>query len=146
MGHPIRQVYDDALLMHDGVANITADGGGVVDAGAAILDLGAGQLINGMVVLEISALDVTTGDEKYNIHIQGSNSATFASGISQLAQRELGDDTQILADADAGVGRYLIPFVNLDQAGNVLRYVRIYFDVSGTTPILTGKAFLTKAA
>lgn len=140
---PFKATYDDALLLHDGVAAITADGGGVVDAAAKILDLGEG-FVDAVLVVDVSAIDVVGGDERYAIHLQGSTVAGMATEKVGLALKELGDDTLILADADAGVGRHLIPFMNVDELGQIQRYVRVFVDCTGATASITFKAYIVK--
>lgn len=105
-------------------------------AGSLIFDCGSAPVL-GDVLVEVTALEIASGDEHYRIIVQGSNSATFASGIEHLAVLHIGDGSAIAngVDVDNAVGKYLLPF-RTEKGANVYRYVRIYTDVSGT--IATG--------
>lgn len=128
--------YDDALELKAAglVASTTTE--------STILDLGAG-LVDGYLVLDVSACEVATGNEKYTIHLEGSNVAAMSSGSVSLAATFLGCATDPM-DAVTGTGRFVVPFRN-EQNGTVYRYVRIYTLVAGT--IATGinfSAFIAK--
>ena len=128
--------YDDALNLKDaGLVASTA-------AGSTILDLGDG-VVDGFIVLDVSAVEVASTDEIYNIALEGSNVAAMTSGSVTLATIEMGNATAP-ADADTGTGRFAVPFRN-EQNGTVYRYARIHTTVAGT--IATGinfSAFIAK--
>ena len=116
-----------------------------LDSANIILDVGPGRF-EGMLVLDVSALDIVSNDENYNFIIQGSNSATFASGVENLAAMDLGALEArkgfVSATAlDSVVGRYELPFVN-EQADVVYRYLQLMLDEYGTTPSITFGAFI----
>ncbi|HLP29806.1 MAG TPA: hypothetical protein VK150_00500 [Geothrix sp.] len=115
--------------------NLLAKAAGLVaaSADATILDLGAG-FVSGDVVVDVSAIEVATGDEKYDIQVLLSNSPTFAYGIVKAAQISLGNVTAPV-DTVTGTGRFVIPFHN-EQNGTVYRYARLRTAVAGT--IATG--------
>lgn len=123
--------YDDALSLKDAglVATTTTE--------ATIVDLGSG-LVDGYLVLDVTAVEVASTDEIYLICLEGSNVATMASGSVCLASIEMGNATAP-ADADTGTGRFVVPFRN-EQNGTTYRYVRIYTEVAGT--VATGINFL----
>jgi hypothetical protein len=123
--------YDNALLLKAAglVASTTTE--------STILDLGAG-LVDGYLVLDVSAVEVASNDEIYLVCLEGSNVAAMSSGSVTLAQIELGNATAP-ADADTGTGRFVVPFRN-EQNGTLYRYVRIYTEVAGT--IATGINFV----
>lgn len=128
--------YDDALSLKDAglVAATTTE--------SVILDLGAG-LVDGLLVLDVTACEVATGDEKYTIHLEGSNVAAMTSGSVSLAVTFMGNLTAPM-DAATGTGRFAVPFRN-EQNGTTYRYVRIYTLVAGN--IATGinfSAFVAK--
>lgn len=128
--------YDDALSLKDAglVASTTTE--------ATIRDLGAG-LVDGYLVLDVSACEVASTDEIYLVCLEGSNVAAMTSGSVTLAQIEMGNATAP-ADADTSTGRFVVPFRN-EQNGTTYRYVRIYTEVAGT--IATGinfAAFIAK--
>lgn len=138
-GTRLHSVVDTLLVLDAGTTSITASGVG--DGG--ILDIGA-HLVHGEFSIEASILDTTTGDEVYTVALEGSNSASFASGIVELASLQMGDTTQLRnQDADVGTGRYNLPFYN-EQNHTVYRYVRAYVTAAGTTPILRADMRLTK--
>ena len=128
--------YDHSLLLKAAglVASTTTE--------TTILDLGAG-LFEGYLVIDATAVEVASTDEKYTIHLEGSNSSTMASGSVSLCNIQLGNNTAP-ADQDIVEGRYFVPFRN-EQNGTTYRYVRIYTLVAGT--IATGinfSAFIAK--
>lgn len=128
--------YDDELNLKDaGLVASTA-------AGATILDLGPG-IVDGFLVLDVSAVEVASGDEIYDISLEGSNVAAMTSGSVTLATIEMGN-AAAPADADTGTGRFAVPFRN-EQNGSIYRYVRIHTAVAGT--VATGinySAFIAK--
>lgn len=134
---------DVDLLLEDGAAAITADG-----IGSEILDLGStAPRTRGDVVFDVSAIDIVSTDETYDISIQGSSSATFASTIQELGALRIGDGSTLGTvngvDVDDTTGRYVVPIIN-DHNGTSYRYLRLYVDVTGTTPSITFKAWLAK--
>jgi len=134
-------IDNDYILKDAGL--VAADAAGTVDSEALIADLGAG-LVEGNMVVDVSAIEIADNDEIYKISLQGSNSATFASGIVDLAILELGANEVIGGDVDSTIGRYIVPF-RTEKNGTVYQYVREYCDVDGT--IATGinfTAHLTK--
>ena len=128
--------YDNSLLLKAAglVASTTTE--------STILDIGSG-LVDGYIVLDVSAVETATGDEKYTVHLEGSNVAAMTSGSVTLANIPLGNLTAP-ADAATATGRFVVPFRN-EQNGTTYRYVRIYTLVAGT--IATGinfSAFIAK--
>lgn len=123
--------YDDDLsLKAAGLVATTA-------AESTIVDLGDG-LVDGFLVLDVSAVEVASTDEIYNVALEGSNVAAMTSGSVTLATIEMGNATAP-ADADTATGRFVVPFRN-EQNGTIYRYVRIHTTVAGT--IATGINFL----
>lgn len=130
------KTYDHATLLK--AAGLVAASA----AGSVILDLGDGLMDRDMVI-DISALEVATGDEIYTVSVEGSNVAGMASGSVELAKMTFGNNPAP-ADADTDVGRHILPFRN-ELNGTLYRYVRVYTTVVGT--IATGinyTAFLAK--
>lgn len=134
----------DANLQLKDAGLIAADGAWQVSSANQIIDVGAGRF-EGRCVIDISALEIASGDERYNLIIQGSTSATFASGIVILAMLPVGDGSTIATafggsgvDADDAAGRYEIGFCN--ERNNIYyRYIRGFTDVTGS--IASGIAF-----
>ena len=119
--------YDDSLVLKDAglVASTTTE--------STILDLGEG-LVDAFLVIDVTALEVASTDEIYNICLEASNVAAMTSGSVCLTNTEMGNATAP-ADADTATGRFIIPFRN-EQNGTIYRYVRLYTEVAGT--IATG--------
>ena len=123
--------YDNSLLLKAAglVATTTTE--------STILNLGDG-LVDGYLVLDVSACEVASNDEIYLVCLEGSTVAAMTSGSVTLAQIELGNATAP-ADADTTTGRFVVPFRN-EQNGVLFPYVRIYTEVAGT--VATGINFL----
>lgn len=128
--------YDDNLSLKDAglVAATTTE--------STIVNLGAG-IVDGYLILDVSAIETASGNEKYTIHLEGSNVAAMTSGSVTLCNIPLGNATDP-ADAVTATGRFVVPFRN-EQNGTLYQYVRIYTLVAGT--VATGinfTAFLAK--
>lgn len=147
-GHGFRRtqltVDTQTSLKAAGLVAATANGTLIVDLG------GGGQpqmpITEGLLVVDVTALEINSSDEIYTIRLEGSNSATFASGIEVLATLELGHATPQLGNTDvnADPGRYVVPFCN-ERNGRTYRYLRLHNTVVGT--IATGinySAFVAK--
>lgn len=123
----------DFLLKDAGL--VAADAAAQVGGSDKIVDLGAGRF-DGRVIVDVSAIEVASGDEIYRIKTQFSNSATFATGVIGGTQLHLGDSSTLIGEsADSAVGRYELPFTNQIN-GTTYRYMRVYTDVAGA--IATG--------
>lgn len=126
--------YDKEMLMKD-AGLVAASAAAEVESAAKILDVGAARF-EGVLVVDVSAIEIASNDEEYDIIVQGSNSATFASGIENLAQLNLGATEVRQGGAqDSTAGRYELPFIN-QQDDTTYRYLRVYTVVAGT--IATG--------
>lgn len=129
-------LYDASLaLKAAGLVAASADG--------SILDLGDG-LVDGYVVIDLTACEIATGDEIYTVSLEGSNVAAMTSGSVCLAKKVFGNLVVPMDAALSTAGRYAIPFRN-EEAGTVYRYVRLSTLVAGT--IATGinfSAFVAK--
>ncbi len=137
-------IFDAALELKDAyLIGTGGDAAGQVDSVDKIVDIGTG-LFRGMCVLDVTAIEIASNDEVYEISVQGSSSSTFASTIVDLGNIKLGALEVIGGDLDSAVGRYELPFSN--RLNNTYyRYIRIYTDVSGA--IASGinySAFVTK--
>ncbi len=111
-------------------ASAAAQVGGV----ARIVDAGTG-LFKGCMILDLTAIEIDDSDEIYDIVVQGSNVATFATDtdIWELAALNISDDAVKRTDSNVvdTVGRYKIYFDN-EHNGRYLRYLRVYTVVAGT--------------
>lgn len=131
-----RYTYDDALNLKD--ASLIASS----EASSTILDMGP-ALWEGDLVIDITALEVASGDEIYDIYLEGSNVAAMTSGSVTLATIQVGN-AGAPADADTATGRFVVPVRN-EQNGEIYRYCRVGVTIAGT--IATGinySAFLAK--
>lgn len=95
-----------------------------------ILDLGDG-MVDGFLVIDASVIEVATGDEIYTISLEGSNVEAMSSGSVCLAKKVFGNLVVPMDAALSAAGRYVIPFRN-EEAGTILRYVRLSTLVAGT--------------
>lgn len=133
------KLLDVALLLKDAGA-ITADGVTQVDGADKVLEIGHGRY-TGEIVVDITAIDVASGNETYAIRTQFSDDAGFGSGVVNGATLEVG---AAVSGADATeAGRYVLPFTNV--VGDVQRkYMRVFVDVGGTSPSIDFQAFVGK--
>tara|TARA_R110000772_G_scaffold268452_1_gene395598 strand:+ start:34496 stop:34915 length:420 start_codon:yes stop_codon:yes gene_type:complete len=112
-------------------------------ANGSIVDLGEG-LFDGFLVVDLTAVEVASGDEKYTITVEGSTVAAMSSASVGLGSKVFGVATDPMDDNLTALGRYVIPFRN-EENGEIQRYVRLRTVVAGT--IATGinySAFLAK--
>lgn len=141
---------DQATKLKD-ASLVATDGAGIVDSAAAFADLGGGYA-EFDVVIDWSACEVASGDEKYELRVEGCASSGFASNVYVLTRLILGDSSVTNNATDTPPsGRMVIHANNVaitsasdGNSTSALRYVRIYHDVSGT--IATGlnyQAWLT---
>lgn len=131
-----QHTYDNALLLKAaGLIAASADG--------SILDLGVG-LVEGYIVVDMTACEVASGNEIYTVSLEGSNVAAMDSGSVCLAKKVFGNLVVPMDAALSASGRYVIPFRN-EEGGTTYRYVRLSTLVAGT--IATGinfSAFIAK--
>lgn len=134
----------DANLQFKDAGLIAASAAAQVSSAAQVLNVGNSP-IDGVAVIDASAIEIGSNDELFTLLVQGSNSATFAGTAAvTLAAIRLGSAGGKAAgeSADAvGGGHYELPFINV-QNDVVYQYLRMYTLVAGT--IATGinyKAF-----
>jgi hypothetical protein len=133
--------------------NAQLDIGGVAPLAGFAVGSGAGRH-QGMLVLNITAMDFSSGDETYRFHLLGSNDAGFGNGNVDLlgfhdfAAASAGRIIATLMGASlaaaGAAGRVYVPFVNLRQ-GLVYRYLRCRVVIGGTTPSVTVTSWLSFA-
>ena len=121
----------------DGDLELKAAGALTTSTDGDILDLGAG-LIDGYVVLDVSAVEIGSGNEIFTISLEGSNVAAMSSGSVCLAKKVFGNLVVPMDAALSAAGRYVIPFRN-EEGGTLYRYVRLSTLIAGT--ISTGISF-----
>jgi hypothetical protein len=139
-------IFDSELELKD-AGLVAASAAAQVDSAAVSIDVGTGHF-KGMVEIEVTALEIASNDEIYDIVVQGSTVAAFATdtAIWELAQLSLGaaETKRTDANGDSTTGRYKIYFDN-ETDGIYCRYLRLYTVVAGT--IATGinyTAFITQ--
>lgn len=131
---PYHAVVFDSLLELKDAGLVAASAAAQVDASDKIVDLGQ-SFWEGKVVIDVTAIEVATGDEVYSIEWQLSSSATFASGVVVSSVLRLGDTTTAFGSADSTTGRY-VQCVHNEFNGTLYRYARLFTRVAGT--IATG--------
>ena len=136
---------DSAVQLKDAgalTATATTQVGGV----DASIDLGSSRFQKGAIVIDVSAIDVASGDELYAIDLQGSNTSNFAS-TQLLTRLSLGDSTVNGSSTDSVTGRRVIYFDNVGHiaAGEAVpqRYLRLRAIIAGTTPSINFQAWAT---
>jgi hypothetical protein len=137
--------FDALLQLQDDAAAITASGNGTVGGSARIVDIGEGVVFS-EAVFDVNSLDVAGGDELYRCQIQGSTSASFASGVVVLGELLLGDSSTTGESADSAITltkRFQVPFWNV-KYGVAFRYIRVRFVMTGATVSLDAECYLTQ--
>lgn len=121
----------DAQLQFSASQSITVDAvsQNVIDLGTA-RQIGVGKAMAILISVEVGA-DATTGDETYSFELQTDDNAGFSS------QTTLFD--QDIPRAALTTGK--VQFVVLPSS-RIERYIRINFDVGGTTPSITVSCWL----
>lgn len=117
---------------------------------STILDIGSG-LLDAYLVVDVTALEIDSNDESYEVVLQGSPDSDFgtAANIVPLASITVGNKsstrlTLLGLGTNQVAGRYVVPFRN-EVNGTTYRYVRLKTSIVGT--IATGinfSAFIAK--
>ena len=127
----------DALMLFKDAGAVAASAAATVASAAKVVDVGTG-LFKACMILDVSALEIASNDEIFDIVIQGSPDAAFtATGVVELAQLSLSAAEVKRTDCnrDDAEGRYKLYFDN-EFDGSLYRYIRVYTVVGGT--IATG--------
>jgi hypothetical protein len=129
--------------------NSQLDIGGVVNLPSGI-GSGAGRT-SGMLVLNVTAMDLSSGDESYKFALLGSNDVLFQNGnVDLLAFHDFAAASAgrviatLLGPSLPAPTRVYAPFVNLRQ-NLVYRYLRCRVVIGGTTPSITVTSWLSFA-
>lgn len=129
----------DANLEFKDAGLVASSAAAQVDSAAKVVDVGTG-FFKGDLVIDVTAIEVATGNEGYRIAIEGSDNSGFSSGTEvELQSIKLGDSSVTGGDTDDTTGRYVLPFTNRWADGTCYRYLRVYTTVEGT--IATGINF-----
>lgn len=121
----------------DGDLELKAAGALTTSTDGDILDLGSG-LVDGYLVLDVTAVETGSGNEIFTISLEGSNVAAMSSGSVCLAKKVFGNLVVPMDAALSAAGRYVVPFRN-EENGTIFRYVRLSTLIAGS--ISTGISF-----
>ena len=128
------QVTFDADLEFKDAGLVASSAAAQVDSSDKIVDLGTG-LFRGCMIIDVSALEIASNNEIYDIIVQLSSDSDFgtAGNIVEAAQLNLSASEVKRSDSDAdnSTGRYKIYFDN-EFDGTYYRYARVYTVVAGT--------------
>ena len=130
-------MFDNTHILHDGT--VTSSSYGLVDASPVVVNLGSG-LTRMNVIFNISAIKCSSGDEKYEIHVQAGNDESFTKSLS-LCSKELGHNSVLQGTLDSKISRVILGCQN-EHAGTTYSFIRLRFVVSGSSPSMTLSAFL----
>lgn len=131
-----------SMLTFDAATVLKAAGLIAASVDGATLDLGEG-LFDGFLVLDVSAVEIDSGNEIYTVSVEGSSVPAMTSLSVCLAKKVLGN-VVVPMDNPTGIGRFVVPFRN-EENGVLKRYIRLSTLVAGT--VATGinfTAFLAK--
>lgn len=134
-------IFDAELQLKD-AGLVAADAAAQVGGNAQVLDVGDARF-TGELVVDVSAIEVASNDELYEIILEGSTTEAFSGGEQrELVVLRLGANEVLpRGSADSTTGRYAVPFTNEpNPGGTTFRYLRAYTNVSGT--IATGINYL----
>lgn len=120
--------YDHAHLLKD-AGLVGASAAATVGGQARVITLGPGR-VDARAILDITAVEVADGNEKYEVEVQVSNSSTFASGIFIAGVCKLGDSTVSNESEDTVPGRRELHFTN-EVDGTIYEHVRLFTRVAG---------------
>lgn len=128
----------DADLEFKDAGLVASSAAAQVDSENKIVDLGTG-LFRGKMIIDVSALEIASNDELYDIVVQLSSDSDFgtATNIVEAAQLNLSAAEVKRTDCnqDDSTGIYKLYFDN-EFDGTYYRYARLYTVVGGT--IATG--------
>ena len=120
-------------------ASLSLKAAGLVAASedGSILDIGAG-MVDGFLVIDLSACETASGNEIYTVSLEGSTVAAMTSTSVCLAKKVFGNLVVPMDALLSASGRYVVPFRN-EEGGTLYRYIRLSTLVAGT--IATGINF-----
>lgn len=124
----------DALTQLKDAGLVASSAAAQVNSAARQWDTG-GVRVDCRLIVDLTAVEVDSGNEKYEIEVQLSNTSGFGSGIFIAATLKLGHSSVSNESASTATGRRELHFTN-EIDGTVYRYVRVFTRISGT--IATG--------
>ena len=121
-------MYQDAQLLLSDAQAVTADAGStnVIELANLTSQYLDGEPMAVVITVDVAA-DATTGDETYAFVIQTDDNSSFSSTTAVLSQTVLA--------AALTVGAQIVMLIPVGVS--LERYLRLYFDVGGTTPTVT---------
>lgn len=121
--------YDAATLLKDAGA-VAASAAATVGGSAAVLNVGP-AFTEGVINIDVTAIEIDSSNELYTISLQGSAAAAFTSPAN-LGALTLGV-TNVLpgGGSTTTIGRHTLRFQN-EQDGVIYPYIRLYTTVAGT--------------
>jgi hypothetical protein len=122
---------------YDAALELKAAGALTSSTDSVILDLGDG-FVEGDIVIDVTAVEIASGNEIFTISLEGSNVAAMTSGSVCLAKKVFGNLVVPMDGSLSAAGRYVLPFRN-EEGGTIYRYVRLSTLIAGT--ISTGISF-----
>lgn len=132
----------DALTKFGEDVTLTATGNFQINAADVVLKIGKGRQDMSLVV-DVAALDTSSGNELYDLLLQGCAAQNFSGAIENLAQIELGHTSVRTGGARTSpIGRYAIPVSN--EILSEFEFVRLRLVAAGTTPSITCTAWLSE--
>ncbi|MCA1906246.1 MAG: hypothetical protein LDL11_06630 [Desulfarculus sp.] len=135
-------MYDSGLILKD-AGLVAASAAGTVGGLAKIVTVGEGR-VDGVLVVDVTAIEMASNDERYSIALQGSDVADFTTGspkVEELACLNLGANEVLSGNQDSAIGRYEVPMTNVKQ-GVAYPHLRLYTTVAGT--VATGINFTAR--
>lgn len=155
MSFPNDRTYtrDANNALSDNAVAYTASGYLQVGGADAMLDLGGNQgvtpkqqaRIDAMLLLDITAIDIASGNETYQLDVMVSNDPAFAAGNAVCAAGiQLGKGASLrgaLAQADSVIGTVELGVTN-QVAGTIYEFMKVYLTAGGTTPSINIQAYL----
>jgi hypothetical protein len=167
MSFPNQRTYafDANNLLSDNAAAYVASGYLQAAGADGVIDLGGNQgvtitlpsiddtatytpqqaRIDAMLVLDVTAIDIASGNETYQIDVMVSNDSAFGAGNAVCAAGiQLGKGASLrgaVAQKDSVIGRYELGVTN-NIAGAVYQYMKVYLTAGGTTPSINILSFL----
>lgn len=148
---------DTLLQLKDTSAAVTATGTAQVSGADVTIDLMPGapagapaKFAKGVVIFDVTAIDVASNDEVYQMTMQGTNTAGWGGTVYDLGRKVFGANAVTGLGINTPVGRQVLYFdnVSITAAGEYLpqRYLRLRHIIAGTTPSLTYTAWISTDA
>lgn len=167
MAFPNQRTYsfDANMLLSDNAAAYTASGYAQVGGADGVVDLGGNQgvtialpaiddtptytpqqaRIDGYLIVDVTAIDISSGNETYQLDLMVSNDPAFAAGSPVCAGGiQLGKGASLrgaVAQKDSVIGRVEIGFTN-NISGLLYQYAKLFVTAGGTTPSINILSFI----